>query len=219
MHKLALGALVFALSLVGVRPAGADVRLTIHDGLVSLAAKDATLRQILAEWARIGQTRIIDIDRIAGAPLSIEFSNVPEKQAIDMLLRTLNGYLLVPRPVPDVNASQYDRIVVLPTTAQPRSFAAGSPMPAPLPQPRFQLPPASEPDDQGGLAPVLELQQPITPNGAPPLPSPIGGPPPFPMPTGTAAPGPFGSSTPGVIVQPPQPVTPGVAAPPVSGRP
>jgi len=32
------------------------LQLTIQDGRVSLIAKDATVRQILAEWARIGQT-------------------------------------------------------------------------------------------------------------------------------------------------------------------
>ena len=37
--------------------ASADVQLTIQNGRVTLVAKDATVRQILAEWARVGQTQ------------------------------------------------------------------------------------------------------------------------------------------------------------------
>ena len=80
------------------------------------SAKDATVRQILTEWARVGQTRIINVDRVAGPPLSIELTNVPEAQALDTLLRTVSGYLAAPRPVTMPNASAYDRIFILPTS-------------------------------------------------------------------------------------------------------
>ena len=43
--------------LVAASPSFADVRVTMQDGKVSVVAKDATLRQILTEWARVGQTK------------------------------------------------------------------------------------------------------------------------------------------------------------------
>ena len=85
-------------SLIGAAStAAADVQLTIQDGRVSLIAKDATVRQILAEWARVGQTKIVNADRIAGGPLTLELTNVPEQQALDVLLRSVSGYSLAPR--------------------------------------------------------------------------------------------------------------------------
>src|SRR5690349_11857084 len=136
MKKLPI--VVAALTLVFAGAAHADVRVTMQNGLVSIVATDATVRQILAEWARVGQTKIVNAERIAGGPVSLELSNVPEKQALDILLRSVNGYLAAPRPIVDPNASAFDRILVLPTTTPPRSISSSSSAPAPLPQPRFQ---------------------------------------------------------------------------------
>ena len=44
--------------LLAVSTAFADVQLTMQNGRVSLVARDATVRQILAEWARVGHTKI-----------------------------------------------------------------------------------------------------------------------------------------------------------------
>ena len=108
---------------------------------MTIVAKDATVRQILAEWARVGQATIVNGERMAGGPITIELTDVPEKQALDILLRSVSGYIAAPRPMIDPNASRFDRIVVLPATTQPRSLTASSAPPPPLPQPRFQLPP------------------------------------------------------------------------------
>ena len=37
------------------------------DGRVTISAKDATIRQILAEWARVGQTRFVNAERVSVA--------------------------------------------------------------------------------------------------------------------------------------------------------
>src|SRR5437764_2785349 len=110
-----------ALVLCTASAASGDVRLTIQDGHVSIVAKDATVRQILAEWARVGQTTIVNLDRIPGGPVTLELNNVPEPQALDVLLRSLSGYMAAPRPQSASNLSQYDRIVVMPTSAPPRA--------------------------------------------------------------------------------------------------
>ena len=52
--------------LFAVTTASADVQLTIQNGRVSLVAKDATVRQILTEWARVGDTKIVNIGARAG---------------------------------------------------------------------------------------------------------------------------------------------------------
>ena len=59
----------------------------MQNGRVSLVAKDATVRQILAEWARVGQTKIVNVERVPGGPVTLELTNVPEAQALDVLLR------------------------------------------------------------------------------------------------------------------------------------
>src|SRR2546430_12461167 len=116
---LGLGIFTLAFAVAASSTASADVRLTIQNGRVSLAAKDATLRQILAEWARVGQTKIVNAERVPGGPVTLQLTNVPEQQALDTLLRSLAGYVAAPRPTTAANLSVFDRIVVMPTLAAP----------------------------------------------------------------------------------------------------
>jgi hypothetical protein len=48
--------LAAALSLAPVAPARADVQIAMRDGRVTLNASGATVREILAAWAKVGQT-------------------------------------------------------------------------------------------------------------------------------------------------------------------
>ena len=56
MQVRSLSVAVLGLALAST-PAAAEVRLTINGGRVSLTATDATVSQILAEWAKVGQTK------------------------------------------------------------------------------------------------------------------------------------------------------------------
>src|SRR5207248_6005922 len=138
MKAAAIGAVALLLTCSS---AFADVQLTLQDGRVSIVARDATVRQILTEWARVGQTKIVNVEKIPGPPMTLELTNMPEQQALDLLLRTVSGYLAAARPIPGPpNVSTYDRIVVMPTPAPPRTALAaapapGSPTPAAYPQP------------------------------------------------------------------------------------
>ena len=114
MRTVALS--VFVWLAVG-SVAFADVRLSFRDGRVSLVARDATVGQILAEWAKIGQTKIVNVERIPGAPLTIELENVSEGRALDVVLRTVSGYIAASRAIDVPNASRFDRIVVMPTSS------------------------------------------------------------------------------------------------------
>jgi hypothetical protein len=139
------------LALAAFPPAAsADVQMSIHDGRVTIVAKDATVRQILAEWARVGRTRIVNVERIPGGPLTLEMKDVPELDALDVLLRTLSGYMASPRVAETPDASQFEAIVVMPTAAPPPSRAA-SVAPAPF-APPSGFPPID--DDQGPGQPV-----------------------------------------------------------------
>jgi hypothetical protein len=140
---------IVAAVLALTAPAFADVQVSIHDGLVSIVAKDATVRQILAEWARVGQAKVVNLERIPGGPTSLELTNVPEQQALDVLLRAVSGYIAAPRPVLAANLSRYDRVVVMPTVATPRPPST-TPTPVsvtPVFQQPAQFPQPVAPDD------------------------------------------------------------------------
>lgn len=118
-----------------------SVNLQFSNGRVSLRAQNAPVRAILAEWARLGGATIVNGDRVAGAPVTLELTDVPESQALDIVLRSVAGYMLGTRRAGTAGASAYDRIMILPTSVAPRNppgpapaAAAARPM---LPRPPF----------------------------------------------------------------------------------
>lgn len=115
-HAVRLSAIVIALAFALAAPALAgDLKLTIRDGRVTLDARDVTVREILAEWARIGHTNIIDGQRVPGGPVTLQLDSVSERQALDVLLRSVAGYIAAPRAQAMADGSSFDRIVVMPT--------------------------------------------------------------------------------------------------------
>jgi hypothetical protein len=110
------------------------VTLAIRDGRVTLVARDATVRQILLEWASVGQTTIVNLDRVPGGPVNLELRDVPEGRALDSVLRSLAGYIAAPKPAGGTGASGFARIVVMPvlaTVASAKAPAAGGRSAAP----------------------------------------------------------------------------------------
>jgi hypothetical protein len=230
MRLFFLGSLLVGATLASLATTAdaADVHVTIADGKVSVSAKDATIGQILKEWARVGQTRIVNMDRLPGAPLTLELTNVPESQALDTLLRSASGYLAAPRAVALPNASAYDRIFVLATSSgTPARAVAAPPAQGGFGPPVFQQQPVDDDDrDQDAARQGMPLPRPVPgPPNAPlrgganfaqppiqrqPSPMPTQGTPVQPPPSlfGTpAAPtpaGPVGVPTPGMVVPTPQ---------------
>jgi hypothetical protein len=153
-----------AASLLAVSSASADVHVTMQDGRVSLVAKDATVRQILVEWARVGQTKIVNGERVPGGPVTLELTNVPEAQALEILLRSLSGYITAPRPVEAANLSRFDRIIIMPTLATARPAATTPPPPVFQQTPQFTPPPVAD-DDGDDERPAPNVPVPA-PNGA-----------------------------------------------------
>jgi len=230
MGKSLSGAIVMSLLTASV--SSADVQLQLHDGRVSIVAKDATVRQILAEWARVGQTKVVNVERIPGGPLTLELSNMPEAQALDVLLRSVSGYMAAPRGTAVANLSVYDRIIVMPTVAAPRPAASAAPPAPAFQQPQF-TPAAPPPDDDADDPPHANVQMPQPPrppvfNAFPPpqaggpvsvVPAVQGGQAAQPTPTfgatPTAPPG-GGVAVPGMIIpaQPQPGLTPSMQPPP-----
>jgi len=239
MNVLRTLALASVAWLAAGSTALADVQITIRNGQVSLVAKDATVRQILTEWARVGQTKIVNVERIPGGPITIELKNMPEQEALDVLLRSVSGYLAAPRATVVANASAFDRIIVMPTSVAPRAPAGAAPPPV-FPQQGYpgqfgqqRLNEDDQSDDDRPVAPgvppnrgpvfntfpqpqIINPQQQGVPSSVPgAFPqgvAPAGDPPP--ATTSPAQPTvPFGgSAVPGMIVQPPpgqQPGAPG----------
>ena len=79
--------------------------------------------------------------------MTLELTNVPEVEALEILLRSAGGYVLAPRRADTANASRYDRILILPpsaaasarhgwcgaaSTSQPRPFATPQPGSSPF---------------------------------------------------------------------------------------
>jgi hypothetical protein len=223
--RICTGGVAALIAAATAVPAQAEVRLTIQNGLVSLTATDATVREILAEWARVGRTRIINGENVPGGPVTIQLTAEPEARALETILRSASGYVAAPRASFSANASVFDRILVMPISTAPRNAPAPQPQ---LPQAPTVMPqPGGQPGDDlnGGFPP------PASPNGPGGIPGPRGPAfntfPGFPQPQSppapatpsqaappgmTSAPGfgrvPAGVSVPGMVVQPPQPNQP-----------
>ena len=218
-----------AVWLAAVSTASADVSLTMQNGRVSLVAKDATVRQILTEWARVGQTKIVNVERVPGGPVTLELTNVPEAQALEVLLRAISGYIAAPRPVEEANLSRFDRIILMPTLAAARPATPSSAPAAVFQQQNPQFPPLQADDDdddrpapnvpvpgtvRGPVFNSFPQPQVVNPQGAPmpqpgngaPQQNPATAMPTAPSPTPVAPYG--GVSVPGMVAPPP-PAPPG----------
>lgn len=98
------------------------VSLQFNNGLVTLNAQNAPIRTILAEWSRLGGTRFVNADRIGGQPVTLELTALPERQALEILLRTVAGYVATQREGTG-GVSQLGGVVILPTSAPVRAPA------------------------------------------------------------------------------------------------
>ena len=165
------------------------VSLQFDNGRVNLTAQDAPIRSILAEWARLGGTRIVNGDRITAAPVTLELTGVTERQAMETLLRSVAGYVITARNASSPpGPSTFAGVMILPTSAAPRQTPpvtfASTPV---LPPPRQQaFDDNTEPEERQGnvqrpvvnpftptagvsASPVVIRPDPNAPLGVPPV--------------------------------------------------
>ena len=105
---------------------GGDLRLTFQNGRVTLVAHDVPLREILAEWERVGGTRVVNRDAAPAAPVTLDLSDVPEARALAILLQQAAGYFASERTTLAEASSRFTRIVIMPGAER---LAAGQQMP------------------------------------------------------------------------------------------
>jgi hypothetical protein len=128
MRQVLLFTAVFAFLATSAQ-ARQTVKLEIKDGRVTLEATSVPARQILAEWAKIGGTKVVGAEKITGAPVTLKLVSVPERQALDIILRNVAGYMAAPRLASATpGSSGYDRILILPTSTAPASASTASPV-------------------------------------------------------------------------------------------
>lgn len=135
-----------------------DLRLSIANGRVTIVAQDVTLRQILDEWGRVGQTVVIGAERLAAMPVTLELNDVAEGRALETLLRSASGYIAKPRSG-TVGASAYDRILIMPTSRPPAVSAAPQPFNVARPQPQVVMPNVIDDDVDSPIAPPGSVPQ------------------------------------------------------------
>jgi hypothetical protein len=131
MSRQILPALAFVL--VAALPVSAQsVSLTLREGRVTLITQNATPAAILAEWARLGQVKVVDAERVPGTPLTLRLENVSEREALDIVLRGAAGYIAAPRAQAVAgNLSRFDRVLVMATSPGASASARpGGPQPA-----------------------------------------------------------------------------------------
>jgi hypothetical protein len=120
-----------ALVLLGALPVQAQqLSLQINNGRVTLDAVNVPARQILAEWAQVGGTKVVGAEKITGTPLTLKLVDMPERQALDIILRNVAGFMAAPRQASAVpGASAYDRILIMATSSvvPPQPAARNSP--------------------------------------------------------------------------------------------
>lgn len=96
-----------------------QLELAFDDGRVTLVAQDVSVRHVLDEWSRIGETVVVNADLVSDERLSLQLDGVPERQAIDIVLRSTVGYVAAERQTDTPGLSIFGRILVLASTTQP----------------------------------------------------------------------------------------------------
>jgi hypothetical protein len=177
MQKL-FRSLLFVAAAAGAAASATAGELTVKiaGGRATVIARDVPLREILAEWARVGNTKIVNGDKLLGGPVSLELVDMPEKDALDILLRSAAGYMTGPRPPGMAGASLYDRVMILATSKPPPATAFNPPprpfgrgagrtaltqeMAQPQPEPEEVDDDDGEPEDQGPMPPPGMIMNP-----------------------------------------------------------
>jgi len=162
VRKAPLFLVAVVMAWLAVPAASADIQFSIRDGRVVLVATNATIADIMAEWAKVGQIKIVNADKIPRDVVTLELRDVNERQALDILLRTTSGFIVALRAEDNPSASRFDRIVIMPPSVAPPpavnasappqspripSAAAPMPLPEPAPAPVQAAADDTKPDD------------------------------------------------------------------------
>lgn len=146
-----------------------DLHVSLHNGRVTIVADQVPVRRILEEWARVGQVRVVNLDKVSGPAVTLRLIDVPEERALGTLLRSVAGYVAAPRAVASDGTSQFDRLVILATSRPPATSPASSTVSRPPPAMGPQVVPAPDVAD-----PDAPARDPNDPEAGPPRRPPFG---------------------------------------------
>ncbi|HUF22756.1 MAG TPA: hypothetical protein VMN81_01420 [Vicinamibacterales bacterium] len=155
LRALLIAACCFALALAPALSAraGGDVRVSFADGRVTVIADNATIGEILREWERVGGSRFINADKMPAADrVTLRLENEPETRAIEVLLRSVAGYVVAPRPAGSTSASTVGNVLIMPVSRVASYAQAPPPAHVPVPGSANDLRMAggpARPDDDG----------------------------------------------------------------------
>jgi hypothetical protein len=113
-RRLSFRSLAFAIALYPAI-AGAQtphVSLVLDERGVTLDARDATLREVLSEWERVGGMKLLNAEVLDDRRVTLQVSAVGEREALDILLRDLGGYVLGVRGAGASGGSQFGTLVL-----------------------------------------------------------------------------------------------------------
>lgn len=170
-------AVIMTVFAVPSPAAAGELRVSIGNGRVTIVAQDVTVKQILDEWGRIGQTKIVGAERLPPTPITIELRDVAEGRALESLLRSASGYIAKPRVLAAgaVAASTIDCVLIMPASRAPAATAVAPTFNARQPQP-MMLTPNIVDDDVDPPSPIMppgsvpqnpQMQMPMNYPGAP----------------------------------------------------
>jgi len=95
------------------RASAEDFWMLFQNHRVTLIARDVTVSQILDQWARLGGTTVVNADAVQGGPVTLRLVDVPERYALEVLLRGVYGYIVAEREGELSDASTIGRILIL----------------------------------------------------------------------------------------------------------
>jgi hypothetical protein len=169
-------AAIAAIFAVPSPAAAGELRVSIANGRVTIVAQDVTIKQILDEWSRVGQTKIVGAERLAMTLVTLELRDVAEGRALESLLRSASGYIAKPRALgPGVTAaSTIDCVLIMPASRAPAATTAAPNFNSRPMQPTMVTPNIVD-DDVDTPSPILppgavQQQMPMNYPGQPPLP-------------------------------------------------
>ena len=113
-----MAASLTALALATTASLGAadGLELSFQNGRVTVIATDVAVTAILEEWAEVGDTWFVDADKLNRVPVRLEMIDVPEADALRVLLRDAAGYVAAPRAIQTEGGSRFDRVLVMATS-------------------------------------------------------------------------------------------------------
>jgi hypothetical protein len=128
VHSVKASIVLATVLLLAATELGAQsLDLQLQDGRVSLDARGVSLRQILERWATLTGATIVGGERVPDESLTLQLVDVPERTALDVVLRDVSGYVLAERQSARGSASTFDRILILPTSSAPRNAQPNAP--------------------------------------------------------------------------------------------